>query len=150
MDYNPSKKLKKSNSMETLYNSEELLFEHLEFNLEGSNKLKNKLNLERNNKLNDEFIDVINNLNEVKIDYSCKDILLDILKKINFINKKIEYIDKFNSSLEELNNKINKYISEKDYIIESLKEENLFLNNEIKDLNNIKKNSDIKINDYFY
>ena len=137
MDYNPSKKLKRSNSMKTLYNSDELLFEHLEFNLE-------------NNKLNNEYINLTNNLNEIKIDDSCKDILLDILKKTNFINKKIEYIDKFNSNIEELNNKINKYISEKDYIIESLKEELFILNNEIKDLNNIKKISDKKINDYFY
>lgn len=150
MDYNPSKKIKRSNSMETLYNSEELLFEHLEFNLNGNNKLKNEFNIQETDKLNNEFINIINNLNEVKIDYSYKDILLDILKKTNFINKKMEYIDKFNSNIEELNNKINKYISEKDYIIESLKEEIIILNNEIKDLNNIKKISDKKINDYFY
>lgn len=125
-----SKKIKRSLSMEVLYES-----------------YSTNTNTEE---LNNDYANIINNLNDIKLNYSNKDTLLEILKKTSYIEKKMEYIDKFNIRLDYLQKTIDKYISEKDYIIESLQEEVQYLKNELKELNHEKKSDDKKINDYFY
>lgn len=83
--------------------------------------------LEENNEVNN----ITENLNDLKFDNKSKDILLEILKKINTLENNFKSLEK----------NINRIYSEKDYIIDELKDEINILKNDIKEskLNNENK-----------
>ena len=75
-------------------------------------------------------------------------LLLDLLKKINILDKKLCEFDKLNIKIDNLQKNIDNILLEKDYIISNLNNEIYSLKNEIKD-NELYNSSNKKINDYF-
>jgi len=124
MDHNHicSKRRKRSDSEETLF----------EF-------------LEENNKL-DEVNNIIKDLNDLKFDNKNKDILLEILKKINILESRSENINKLYNKIDIIEKNIDKILVEKDYVIDGLRDEINSLRNDIKET---KYNNENKLYDYF-
>ena len=115
--------------------SEETLFEFLEDNIE--NNYSNKL---------DEVNNMIKDLNDLKVDNQNKDILLEILKKINILESRFDNVNKLYNKIDIMEKNINKILVEKDYIIDGLKDEINSLKNDIKET---KYNNENKLYDYF-
>jgi archaellum component FlaC len=101
--------------------------------------------LEENNKL-DSVNNIIRDLNDLKFDNQNKDILLEILKKINTLENRFDDINKLYNRINIMEKNINKILIEKDYVIEGLKDEINFLKNDIKET---KYNNENKLYDYF-
>ena len=115
--------------------SEETLFEFLEDNIE--NNYSNKL---------DEVNNMIKDLNDLKFDNQNKDILLEILKKINILESQFDNFNKLYSKINIMEKNIEKILVEKDYIIDGLKDEINSLKNDIKET---KYNNENKLYNYF-
>jgi len=101
--------------------------------------------LEENNKL-DEVNNMIKDLNDLKVDNQNKDILLEILKKINILESRFDNFNKLYSKIDIMQKNIDKILIEKDYVIEGLKDEINSLKNDIKET---KYNNENKLYDYF-
>jgi hypothetical protein len=101
--------------------------------------------LEENNKL-DEVNNMIKDLNDLKFDNQNKDILLEILKKINILESRFDNFNKLYSKIDIMQKNIDKILIEKDYVIEGLKDEINSLKNDIKET---KYNNENKLYDYF-
>ena len=101
--------------------------------------------LEENNKL-DEVNNIIKDLNDLKFDNQNKDILLEILKKINILESKFDNINKLYNKINIMEKNIEKILVEKDYIIDGLKDEINSLKNDIKET---KYNNENKLYNYF-
>lgn len=115
--------------------TEETVFQFLEENIEN----------DYNNKL-DSVNNIIKDLNDLKFDNQNKDILLEILKKINTLENRFDNINKLYNKIDVMEKNINKILIEKDYIIEGLKDEINSLKNDIKET---KYNNENKLYDYF-
>jgi uncharacterized protein (DUF4213/DUF364 family) len=101
--------------------------------------------LEENNKL-DSVNNMIKDLNDLKFDNQNKDILLEILKKINILENRFDNINKLYNKIEIMEKNIDKILVEKDYVIDGLKDEINSLRNDIKET---KYNNENKLYDYF-
>lgn len=101
--------------------------------------------LEENNKL-DEVNNIIKDLNDLKVDNQNKDILLEILKKINILENRFDNINKLYNKIDIIEKNIDKILVEKDYVIDGLKDEINSLKNDIKET---KYNNENKLYDYF-
>ena len=101
--------------------------------------------LEDNNKL-DEVNNIIKDLNDLKVDNQNKDILLEILKKINILESRFDNFNKLYSKIDIIEKNIDKILIEKDYVIEGLKDKINSLKNDIKET---KYNNENKLYDYF-
>ena len=101
--------------------------------------------LEENNKL-DEVNNMIKDLNDLKVDNQNKDILLEILKKINILESRFDNFNKLYSKIEIIQKNIDKILIEKDYVIDGLKDEINSLKNDIKET---KYNNENKLYNYF-
>jgi hypothetical protein len=115
--------------------TEETVFQFLEENIEN----------DYNNKL-DEVNNMIKDLNDLKFDNQNKDILLEILKKINILESRFDNFNKLYSKIDIMQKNIDKILIEKDYVIEGLKDEINSLKNDIKET---KYNNENKLYDYF-
>jgi hypothetical protein len=101
--------------------------------------------LEENNKL-DSVNNMIKDLNDLKFDNQNKDILLEILKKINILESQFDNFNKLYSKINIMEKNIEKILVEKDYIIDGLKDEINSLKNDIKET---KYNNENKLYNYF-
>ena len=101
--------------------------------------------LEENNKL-DSINNIIKDLNDLKVDNQNKDILLEILKKINILESRVDNINKLYNKIDIMEKNIDKILVEKDYVIDGLKDEISYLKDEIKET---KYNNENKLYDYF-
>jgi hypothetical protein len=101
--------------------------------------------LEENNKL-DSVNNMIKDLNDLKFDNQNKDILLEILKKINILESRFDNFNKLYSKIDIMQKNIEKILVEKDYIIDGLKDEINSLKNDIKET---KYNNENKLYNYF-
>ena len=117
---------KKRKRSESSVSSDETLFEYLN---------ENDNNINNNNNIFELLIE-INNKIDIKIDKLYEKTQL----KLN------QFENKFENNITKLDCNINRIIFEKDDLINNLKIEIIYLQNEIKKL---KSNSDKKINDYF-
>lgn len=97
--------------------------------------------LEENNKL-DSINNIIKDLNDLKVDNQNKDILLEILKKINILESRVDNINKLYNKIDIMEKNIDKILVEKDYVIDGLKDE-------ISYLKETKYNNENKLYDYF-
>ena len=101
--------------------------------------------LEEDNKL-DSVNNMIKDLNDLKFDNQNKDILLEILKKINILESRFDNFNKLYSKIDIMQKNIEKILVEKDYIIDGLKDEINSLKNDIKET---KYNNENKLYNYF-
>jgi Zn-dependent oligopeptidase len=101
--------------------------------------------LEENNKL-DSVNNIIKDLNDLKVDNQNKDILLEILKKINILESRVDNINKLYNKIDIMEKNIDKILVEKDYVIDGLKDEISYLKDDIKER---KYNNENKLYDYF-
>jgi hypothetical protein len=78
-------------------------------------------------------------------------LLLELFKKINSLEKKVDELNKVNLKMDALQKSIDKILVEKDYTIENLNDQINELKSEIREKNyTTEDNSNKKINDYFY
>jgi chromosome segregation ATPase len=78
-------------------------------------------------------------------------LLLELFKKINSLEKKVDELNKINLKMDTLQKSIDKILVEKDYTIENLNDQINELKSEIREKNyTVEDNSNKKINDYFY
>jgi len=79
-------------------------------------------------------------------------LLLELFKKINSLEKKVDELNKINLKMDTLQKSIDKILVEKDYTIENLNDQINELKSEIreKQYNNEYNSSSKTINDYFY
>lgn len=101
--------------------------------------------LEENNRL-DSVNNMIKDLNDLKFDNQNKDILLEILKKMNILENRFDNINKLYNKIDIMEKNIDKILVEKDYVIDGLKDEINSLRNDIKET---KYNNENKLYDYF-
>ena len=101
--------------------------------------------LEENNKL-DSINNIIKDINNLKFDNQNKDILLEILKKMNILENRFDNINKLYNKIDIMEKNIDKILVEKDYVIDGLKDEINSLRNDIKET---KYNNENKLYDYF-
>jgi hypothetical protein len=104
-------------------------------------------NIESENEIKNCYEEIINGLKNITLNQNTYELLLRLTKKMNNIEKKIDDFCKIEIKLDKLYKKMDEMSIEKDYIIDSLKEQVYQLNLDIIELenNNIKKYS----NDYF-
>ena len=91
---------------------------------------KRKRNLSENT-FSDEYEDIICDLAQLNFANNNK-MLTEIYKKISIIEKKMDHFDKINIKMEALQKNIERILVEKDYLIDSLKDEIKGLRDEIK------------------
>jgi Zn-dependent oligopeptidase len=101
--------------------------------------------LEENNRL-DSVNNMIKDLNDLKFDNQNKDILLEILKKMNILENRFDNINKLYNKIDIMEKNIDKILVEKDYVIDGLKDEINSLRDDIKET---KYNNENKLYDYF-
>ena len=142
------KKRKRSISTETLF--EHLIME--DFN--NLNINKSKLNNDNNNnndnyklllEINEKISNIENNIESKNLENFIQE---ELTAKISKINKTsiVEFI-KINTKIDQLQNKFDKILAEKDYVIEHLKDEINNLKDEMK--SNQYKNNDSTNTDYY-
>ena len=123
------KRRKRTDSMDTLYYN----------NNDDDNKIEEPSDYET----------LLSELNELNINNN-KSLVVELIKKIDKLEKYFNEINKINIKIDTMNNNIEKILIEKDYTIDFLKDEISFLKTEIKEINyNNECNPNKKINDYF-
>jgi len=119
--------------------------------------IENKENIKRRKRsleINEEeynldAIDVIiDNIKEINLNQSNHELMLKLIKKMTIIEKKIDDFIKIETKLEKINKKIDEISSEKDYVIDNLKDEIYNLKNHINEIEN--KTEKKYSGDYFY
>lgn len=91
------------------------------------------------------ILDSINNLNI----NNNEGLFKDIIKKINSLEKKFDIIDKLNIKIDKLEKSINNILIEKDYVIDTLRDNINDLTSEIKELKYKNYESVKNENNYF-
>lgn len=91
---------------------------------------KRKRNLSEDT-FSDEYEEIICDLAQLNFSSNNK-MLTEIYKKISILEKKMDHFDKINIKIEALQKNIDKIFVEKDYVIDSLKDEIKGLRDEIK------------------
>jgi hypothetical protein len=113
------------------------IFEHSESNRDDNNDSDNDVfinidNIDKKNKYENDLTEILNNVNKLNIDPN-KDLFTKIIKKIDDLEKKIETLYMVNIKIDTLKKDIDKILTEKDYIIENLKDEINDLKDQLKE-----------------
>ena len=113
------------------------IFEYSESNRDDDNDFDNDVfinidNIDKKNKYENDLTEILNNVNKLNIDPN-KDLFTKIIKKIDDLEKKIETLYMVNIKIDTLKKDIDKILTEKDYIIENLKDEINDLKDQLKE-----------------
>jgi hypothetical protein len=104
-------------------------------------------NIESENEIKNCYEEIINGLKNITLNQNTYELLLKLTKKMSDIEKKIDNFCKVEIKLDKLHKKMDEISTEKDYVIDGLKEQVFELKSHIIEL----ENNDIKnySNDYF-
>lgn len=82
---------------------------------------------------NNDINNILNSINNLNINNN-EELFKNITKKINSLEKKFDIIDKLNIKIDKLEKSINNILIEKDYVIDTLRDNINDLTTEIKEL----------------
>lgn len=104
-------------------------------------------NIDSENEIKNCYEEIINGLKNITLNQNTYELLLKLTKKMSDIEKKIDNFCKVEIKLDKLYKKMDEISTEKDYVIDGLKEQVFELKSHIIEL----ENNDIKnySNDYF-
>lgn len=94
------------------------------------------------------FETIINSLSELNLNQN-KELISNLIKRINMFEKKFEDITKLGIKIDNMQKNIDKIFVEKDYVIDSLKDEICNLKLEMKENYEHVNNFDKSVNNYF-
>lgn len=120
-------------------------------NLENINNIDNIKRRKRSLEINEyeeiKINNIVNDLKEINLNNSNNEIMQKMIKKMCIIEKKIDDFVRIEIKLDKLNKKVDDLSTEKDYVIDNLKDEIFNLKSHINEIENkCEKNYS---NDYF-